>query len=130
MREWTAYSPPFALFAPKLLPTTPVQRQDWPAALVHDAVAVAPTLRQDIARLSKAGDAETPIVKRAVRQRLRRYMLYCGFGIGELSALVKTALLIVSQVSSRCYEWESNGGNKISYGLLRRRFNADLHSSN
>jgi hypothetical protein len=64
---WTAYSPPFALFAPKLLPTMPLQRQDWPAALVHDAVAVAPTLRQDIARFSRVGDAETWIATRAVR---------------------------------------------------------------
>ena len=130
MRGWTAYSPPFTLFAPKLLPTTPVQRHDWPAALVHDAVAVAPTLRQDIARLSRAGDAETPIVKRAVRQRLRRYMLGYGFVSGGLSALVMTALLIVSQGLSRCYEREPNGGNKISYGLLQWRFNSDLHSSN
>ena len=130
MRGCIAYSPPFTLFAPKLLPTTPVQRHDWPAALVHDAVAVAPTLRQDIARLSRAGDAETPIVKRAVRQRLRRYMLGYGFVSGGLSALVMTALLIVSQGLSRCYEREPNGGNKISYGLLQWRFNSDLHSSN
>ena len=129
MRGWIAYSPPFTLFAPKLLPTTPVQRHDWPAALVHDAVAVAPTLRQDIARLSRAGDAETPIVKRAVRQRLRRYMLGYGFVRDGLSALVMTALLNVSQGLSRCYEWESNSGNKISYGLLYRRYNVDLHSS-
>jgi hypothetical protein len=117
-RGQITYSPPFTLFAPKLLPTTPVQRHDWPASLVHDAVAVAPTLRQDIARLSRAGDAETPIVKRAVRQRLRRYMLGYGFVRDGLSALVMTALLIVSQGLSRCYEWVSNGGNKISYGLL------------
>lgn len=64
---------------PKLLPTTPVQRQDLPAALVHDAVAVAPILRQDIARLSWVGDVETWFAKRAVRQRLRRCMLDGGF---------------------------------------------------
>jgi hypothetical protein len=75
--EWTAYSPPFALFTPKLLPTTPLQRQDWPAALVHDAVAVAPTFRQDIARLSRAGDAETRVAKRAARERLRKCMMDC-----------------------------------------------------
>jgi hypothetical protein len=77
MVEWTAYSPPFALFTPKLLPTTPLQRQDWPAALVHDAVAVAPTFRHDIARLSRAGDADTRVAKRAARERLRSCMMDC-----------------------------------------------------
>jgi hypothetical protein len=97
-----AYSPPFALFAPKLLPTTPLQRQDWPAALVHDAVAVAPTLRQDIARLSTAGDAETRVAKRAVRERLRRCMLGIGFvGSGRL-ALLMILLLMVFEGLFRC----------------------------
>lgn len=64
---WTAYSPPFTLFTPKLLPTMPVQRHVRPAALVHVAVAVEPTVRQVIARFSRVGDAETPTAKRAVR---------------------------------------------------------------
>ena len=71
------------LFGPKLLPTTPLQRQDWPAALVHDAVAVAPTLTQDIARFSRVEDAETRMAKRAVRQRLI-CMLGGGF-VGSIS---------------------------------------------
>ena len=79
MGWWTAYSPPFTLFVPKLLPTTPIQRQDLPAALVHVAVAVAPTLRQDIERLSRTEAVETPIAKRAVRERLRKCMLGGGF---------------------------------------------------
>jgi hypothetical protein len=77
MVEWIAYSPPFALFTPKLLPTTPLQRQDWPAALVHDAVTVAPTFRQDIARFSRAGDAEMMLAKRAARERRRRCIMDC-----------------------------------------------------
>jgi hypothetical protein len=101
-RRDTAYSPPFALFAPKLLPTMPLQRQDWPAALVHDAVAVAPTLRQDIARLSTAGDAETRVAKRAVRERLRRCMLGFGFVGSGRQALPMILLPIVSKRLFRC----------------------------
>jgi hypothetical protein len=100
----TTYSPPFALFAPKLLPTTPLQRQDWPAALVHDAVAVAPTVRQDIVRLSTAGDAETRVANRAVRERLRRCMLGVGFvGSGRLHVALPMILLpIVFERLFRC----------------------------
>ncbi len=95
MRGCTAYSPPFALFAPKLLPTMPLQRQDWPAALVHDAVAVAPTLRQVIARLSRVGDPEARIAKRAVTERLRRCMLG-GWSVGsKLFVLAMIVLQIV-----------------------------------
>jgi len=83
MGEWIIYSPLFTLFRPKLLPTIPLQRQDWPSALVHDAVAVAPTLTQDIARLSRTEDAETRKAKREVRQRLI-CMLGGGF-VGSIS---------------------------------------------
>jgi hypothetical protein len=99
---WNTYSPSFSLFAPKLLPTTPVQRQDRPAALVHDAVAVAPTLTQDIARLSRAGDAETRIAKRAVRERLRRCMMGGGFVGSGLLALAMIVLLVVLERLFRC----------------------------
>jgi hypothetical protein len=102
MGGYTAYSPPFALFAPKLLPTTPLQRQDCPAAFVHDAVAVAPTLRQDIARFSTAGDAETRVAKRAVRKRLRRCMLGVGFERSGRLALPMILLPIVFQRSFIC----------------------------
>ena len=36
-----------------MLPTIPVQVQVFPALLVHRAVAVAPTVRQPIARFSR-----------------------------------------------------------------------------
>jgi hypothetical protein len=102
MGGWAAYSPPFTLFVPKLLPTMPLQRQDWPASLVHDAVAVAPTLTQDIARLSRAGEVETPIAKREMRERLGRCMLDGRFEGSGLLALTMIVLLIVFERLFRC----------------------------
>lgn len=113
MRGWTVYSPPFALFVPKLLPTTPVQRQDWPAALVHDAVAVAPTVRQVIARLSRVGVVETWVAKRAVRERLRRCMMGGEFVGSGLLALAMIVLLIVFERLFRCWGLELYSWNKM-----------------
>ncbi len=61
------------LFLPKLLPTTPVQRHVLPAAFVHVAVAVAPTLKQDTARFSRTsasiGEAKvTAVAARRVKR--------------------------------------------------------------
>lgn len=58
IREQT-HSPPLTVFVPKLLPTTPLQVQDWPAELVHLAVAVAPTLRHFTVANAGAASART-----------------------------------------------------------------------
>lgn len=55
--RWKTYSPDPALFAPKLLPTTPTKVHDWPALFVHLAVAVLPTCRQVMDRLDTDGAA-------------------------------------------------------------------------
>lgn len=69
------YSPPFALLLPKLLPTTPVHRHVLPAAFFHVAVAVEPTFRQVMARLSMSGEDSVRAEKSAVRERNVRCML-------------------------------------------------------
>jgi hypothetical protein len=52
------YSPPLTLLVPKLLPTTPVHLQVFPAELTQVAVAVAPTWRQVTDRRNSGeGDA-------------------------------------------------------------------------
>lgn len=45
----STYSPPFTEFVPKLEPIVPVHVQDFPAALVHLAVATTPGFKQPMA---------------------------------------------------------------------------------
>ncbi len=76
VRAWKcyrAYSPPAAL-VPKLLPTTPVKVQDCPAAFVHEAVAMLPTLTQ----VTEAQDVDVIVVidvmsmRRALKENMMR----------------------------------------------------------
>ena len=71
-----------ALLVPKLLPTVPVQEQVCPAAFVHRAVAVEPTVRQVTERLSSIGfaiaNARTAVMAAKVLVSNILKMMLCG----------------------------------------------------
>ena len=60
------YSPPVALFVPKLLPTTPVHRHIFPAEFFQVAVAVALTFKHATVRFSRDSTGEATVRAAAV----------------------------------------------------------------
>ena len=63
----STYSRPFKGLIPKLLPTTPVQVQLCPAAVVHCAVAVDPKFRHETPALGNTGKGGAAAAKVAER---------------------------------------------------------------
>lgn len=83
-RNNPTYSPPFTPLVLKFEPTMPVHRHVKPALVVHVAVAVAPGVRQDTARLESGlrGVVEATAGRR-VRGRMMKARVVVKEGIVE-----------------------------------------------